>query len=468
MPLRAVHLHIVKTPLFQIERLQLAHHTAIAVEQVGLLFWQIAKGGGQLEEGKVLHLAPFHHQRLLVALITGADIQDHLIGGQHLRGLHLLYLGGCLFTDAADVEVTGLGDHLVQDGEVKVGLFRLYVGQHSLDGRLLGDDAAILWHGLGKLQGADAAGFADDVRLVPGDERAQDHLVGHPVDDVEVGEGLAGDLTHTLPRHQRRDLEVVGNLTGGTHHHPLEHHAHLTVVDLLEDLGHHGFKIDGGETHLVGGTKLVPQVIGHLLDTDLVGGAAEIEEAVVHPATALDELVGGHARVKAAGEQAQHIFLGRHGEAAHAVVNGADDVELVIFHFQVDLDIGLLQTHTGGFAMLIEATAHITLQLQRAEVVLADAAGTHAEGLAFQAIAPDGAGLLEDVVQVGEVAQLHFEEILDARDAGQRLQILGVELIVAGAHYQLVPIHPYAGVFVKAAQHVANVALQHLGEALAN
>ncbi|MNE19156.1 hypothetical protein D3C80_1122250 [compost metagenome] len=66
--------------------------------------------------------------------------------------------------------------------------------------------------------------------------------------------------------------------------------------------------------------------------------------------------------------------------------------------------------------MLVEAATHIALQLQGAEVVLADATGTHAEGLAFQAIAPDGAGLLEDVVQIGKVAQLHFEEILDARN----------------------------------------------------
>ena len=43
-------------------------------------------------------------------------------GGQHLR-FHLPHLGGSLFADAADVEVTGLAHHLVQDGEVEVGLF---------------------------------------------------------------------------------------------------------------------------------------------------------------------------------------------------------------------------------------------------------------------------------------------------------------------------------------------------------
>ncbi|MNE29037.1 hypothetical protein D3C80_1225050 [compost metagenome] len=68
--------------------------------------------------------------------------------------------------------------------------------------------------------------------------------------------------------------------------------------------------------------------------------------------------------------------------------------------------------------MLIQATTHVALQLQGAEVVLADPAGAHAEGLALEAIAPDRTGLFEDVVQVGEVAQFHFEEVLDAGDAG--------------------------------------------------
>src|SRR5690606_25012919 len=217
-----------------------------------------------------------------------------------------------------------------------------------------------------------------------------------------------------LPCHQGRDLEVVRHLACGAHHHALEHYPHLAIIHLLQDLGDNGFKIDGGETYLMGSTKLAPQVVGHLLDPDLVGGAAEIEEAIVHAAATLDELVGSHARVEATGEQTQHVFLGRHGETAHAMVNGADDVKLVVFHFQVDLDVRLFQTYAGRFAMLVEATTHITLQLQRAEVVFANAAGTHAEGLAFQPIAPDGAGLLEDVMQVGEVAQFHFEEVLDA------------------------------------------------------
>ncbi len=414
------------------------------------------------------HFTPFHHQRLLVVLVHGADIQDHLVVGGLCCGFYFLHFGGGLFTDATDVEVTGLGHYLVQNGEIEVLLFRLDAGQIRLHGRLLGDDTAILRHGLGKLQGTDATGFADDVRLVPGDEGTQDHLVGHPVDDVQVGQGLAGDLAHTLTGHQGRDLELVSHLGGGAHHHPLEHHPHLAVVDLLEDLGYHGLEVHRGETHPVGGAETVPQVIGHLLDADLVSGAAQIEEAVVHPAAALDELEGGHAGVKPAGEQAQHIFLGGDGHAAQALMDGADDEELLAIDLEVDLHVRVLEAHAVAHAVLVQATTHIAFDLERRELVLAVALGAHAEGFPLELVTPDGFHLLEDVVQVGKLARLHLEEGLNAGNTGQGFDGLFTELVIAGAHDQLVPVHPHSGVVVEASQDVADVALQYLDETLAN
>ena len=413
-------------------------------------------------------LTPFYQQRLLVVLVHGADIEDHLVVAALGGGLNFLHLGGGLFTDATNVEVTGLGHHLVQNGEVEVLLFRLDAGELGLHGRLLGDDTAILRHGLGELQSADTAGFVDDIRLVPSNERAQDHLVGDPVDHVQVGESLAGDLTHTLTGHQRRDLEFIGHLGGSTHHHPLEHHAHLTVVDLLEDLGNHRLEIDSGETYPVGGAETVPQVIGHLLDADLVGRTTKIEEAVVHPAATLDELERSHAGVKTAGEQTQHIFLGRDGHAAQTLMNSTDDKELLAVDLEVDLHIRVLEAHTIAFAVLVQTAPHIALNLEGGELMLAVALGAHAEGFPLELVAPNGFHLLEDVVQIGKLAGLYLEEGLNAGNTGQSFDSLLAELVIAGAHDQLVPIHPYAGIVVEAAQDIADIALQDLDKALAN
>ena len=100
--------------------------------------------------------------------------------------------------------------------------------------------------------------------------------------------------------------------------------------------------------------------------------------------------------------------------------------------------------------------------------MLAVALGAHAEGFALELVAPHGFHLLEDVVEIGKLAGLYLEEGLNAGNAGQGFDCLLAELVIAGAHDQLVPIHPYAGIVVEAAQDIADIALQDLDKALAN
>ncbi len=94
-------------------------------------------------------------------------------------------------------------------------------------------------------------------------------------------------------------------------------------------------------------------MVGHLLDADLVGGATEVKEAVVHAAATLDELVGGHPGVKAAGEQAQHVFLGGDRHAAEPLVDGADDEQLLAVDLEVDLHVRVFQAHAVALAVLV-------------------------------------------------------------------------------------------------------------------
>ncbi|CSD60973.1 Uncharacterised protein [Vibrio cholerae] len=45
------------------------------------------------------------------------------------------------------------------------------------------------------------------------------------------------------------NAKLLSHHTGGAHKHTLEHHAHLTIIDLLEDLSHHRSKIDRDKSH---------------------------------------------------------------------------------------------------------------------------------------------------------------------------------------------------------------------------
>lgn len=149
-------------------------------------------------------------------------------------------------------------------------------------------------------------------------------------------------------------------------------------------------------------------------------------------------------------------------------MDGADDEQLLAVDLEVDLHVRVLEAHAVAHAVLVQATTHIAFDLERRELVLAVALGAHAEGFPLELVTPDGFHLLEDVVQVGKLARLHLEEGLNAGNTGQGFDGLFTELVIAGAHDQLVPVHPHPGVVVEASQDVADVALQYLDETLAN
>ena len=198
-----------------------------------------------------------------------------------------------LFGDGANIHPAGFAHHPIQNGKIKLGLLGQHLVQPRLDRRFVGDDPAVLRHGLGKFQGTDGPGLVDDVLLVGGDQRPQDQGLGNPVDDRQIGQRLAGDLAQALAGHQGFNPQILGQTGSHPHHHALEDHPHQAVVDLLEDLGDDRLKRHGQELHLVRGAELVPQVIGHLLDPHLMSRPPQVEEAVVNATTALDEVVGG-------------------------------------------------------------------------------------------------------------------------------------------------------------------------------
>ena len=70
-----------------------------------------------------------------------------------------------------------------------------------------------------------------------------------------------------------------------------------------------------------------------------MGGTAQIEEAIMHPAATLDELIRSNAGIETAGDQAQHIFLGRQRVTAESGMDVGNQVQLVILNLQIDLQI---------------------------------------------------------------------------------------------------------------------------------
>ena len=218
------------------------------------------------------------------------------------------------------------------------------------------------------------------------------------------------------------------------------------------------------------GTELVPQVVGNLLDAHFVSGATQIEEAVVHTATALDEVVGGDPGVETAGDEAQHILLGRQRITAETGVDLGDQIELVILNLQIDLAIRILQPHPTGDMILVQAATDVALHLDGGELMFAVPFDPHAEGLARQLITIQGRGVQVDVVQLGETELLHLEETLDTRRAREHLDhgiTHGGRIAIATDH-QLVPIHAHAHRGVDPADDVTNISLQHLDHALAD
>ncbi|MNC72578.1 hypothetical protein D3C75_1236480 [compost metagenome] len=92
-------------------------------------------------------------------------------------------------------------------------------------------------------------------------------------------------------------------MRGCAHHHAFEHHAHLAVFDLFQDLTDHRFEIDRHKAHLVRAAEAVPQIVGNLLDANFVRRATQIKEAIMYATATAHQHIAGNTRVKTAGNQ---------------------------------------------------------------------------------------------------------------------------------------------------------------------
>ncbi len=281
-----------------------------------------------------------------------------------------------------------------------------------------------------------------------GDKRAQDQGVRNVIDQAQVGQRLAGHLAQRFTGYQRLYAVALSDFRRCTNHHTFKDHAHLTVVDFLQDLANHRLKVDRDKTHAMRATKAVPQIMRHLTNADFMRCAAEIKEAVVHTATATHQHIAGHAGVETTGNQRQYIFLRPDRETANTFIAAFNQQQTVVFDFKINRHVRLRQLHARGFNMLVQSTANIAFHLNRAKLMLTATLNAYAEGFAFQLIAILHQRFLENIVHIGKRHVFNFENMVDPRNTGQRVANIQALAFIFSANLNVIPVADNGKVFI--------------------
>ncbi len=398
-------------------------------------------------------------------LVDRTDIQDGVIRAKPGDGFHFNHFLLGLAGDFTDIHVSRGFHNLIENRKVEVSFFRFDLRFHGFYGRAFRNHAAIFRHGAGKIFSADFTRQVDDVFFVMGDQRTQHQGVGDVVDQTQVGQRLAGHLAQRFAGYQRLYAVAFRDAGGRTDHHALQHHTHLAVIDFFKDFAHHRFEINGNETDAVRAAKAAPQIVRHLANADFMSRTAQVEEAVMHATAATHQHVAGYAGIEAAGNQRQHIFLGADGEATLAFVTGFHQQQAIVFDFEIDRDIRVLQFYFRGFDMLIQATADVAFYLNGAKLMFAATFYAHAKRFAFQLVAPVRQRLLENIVQAGKRHIVDFKNMVDAGNAGQRVADFRRLVFIFGADHDMVPVADNGEVFVVMFKYVTDVSGQDFNKA---
>ena len=288
-------------------------------------------------------------------------------------------------------------------------------------------------------------------------QRTQNQGIRNVVDQTQVGQRLAGNLAKRFTGHQRLHAVAFSHFRRRTHHHTLEHHAHLAVVDFLENFAHHRFEVDRHKTHAMRTAEAVPQVVRNLTNADFMRRAAKVKEAVVYAAAATHQHIAGNAGVETTGDQRQHVFLGANRETANTFITPFYQQQTIVLDFEIDGHIRVGQLHARRFNMLVQTAAHITLNLNGGEFVLTATFNPHAEGFIFQRFAPQRQRLLENIVQGGERHVFHFEDMVNPRNARQRVANNQTLVLIFCANFDVIPVTNDGERFIVVFKNVTNV-----------
>ncbi len=124
-----------------------------------------------------------------------------------------------------------------------------------------------------------------------------------------------------------------------------------------------------------------------LTNANLMRGAAQVKEAIMHAATATHQHIAGDAGIESARDQRQHIILRANREAANAFITAVDQHQAIVIDLKVDRFLRMVKLNRCALDMLIQAATNITLNILRAKIMLAASFNAHAERFTFDAAA---------------------------------------------------------------------------------
>ncbi len=284
--------------------------------------------------------------------------------------------------------------------------------------------------------------------FIMGDKRAQDQGIRNVINQAQVGQRLAGYLAQRFTGYQCLYAVALSDFRRRAYHHTFEDHAHLAVVDFLQDLTHHRLKVDRDKTHAMRATVAVPQIMRHLTNADFMRGAAEVKEAIVYAAAATHQHVAGHPGVETTGDQRQDVFLRTNRETANTFIAAFNQQQTVVFDFKIYRYIRFRQLHARGFNMLVQPAANITFHLNGAKLMLTATLNTYTEGFSFQLIAILHQRFLENIVHVGKRHVFYFENMVNTRNTGQRVANIQALAFIFSANLNVIPVTDNGKVFI--------------------
>ena len=383
------------------------------------------------------------------------DVDDNLMRQRRLYRDHLSRPALEILNDLRDQLKTGTGNGFIQLAPVEPALLFGQTLRFGFGRRTVRDHRAVLGDVFGKFFGANFPRFIDDGLFVRHAQRPQHHQLTHLIDDIQIGQRLAGYLGHAFPGYQCMHVQPLRHTVGGTQHKPLQHYAHLRVFYRCEDLFNHAFEGNRHKLDTVRAVVFHPQVKCHFFHCQLMGSASHVEETEVGQQSALDGHVTRDGRIKASGYKRQHRILTTERVTPEPCMGLLDYKQLLLTHLQRNSHFRVFEFHSGTAIFQVQAGADRLLDIYRFETLPTHTLAAHRKRLTRQAGPIVAISDLKNACHGGQRETIDLQKLINSRRAGERFQQQHFlhRINVARFYLKTVPVAIHHDVLINAAQN---------------